>query len=67
MEIYKEYLDFLMNFINDIIDLLNDYKIDNNEKFMKLSILIFNEKNRIFIGLTFILISFILYLIDTTN
>jgi hypothetical protein len=67
MEIYKEYLDFLMNFINDIIDLLNDHKIDNNEKFMKLSLLILNEKNRIFIGFTFILISFILYLIDTTN
>ena len=60
-------MDFLIEFINDIIELVNDDKIDNRTKFIKFSSIILNEQNRIFIGCIFILVSFIIYFIDNTT
>ena len=67
MEIYNNFFDFLIDFINDILELINDNTLNNNSKFLKLSSIILNEKNRIFIGYLLILISFTIYLIDNTT
>tara|TARA_Y100000389_G_C17471000_1_gene530845 strand:+ start:663 stop:866 length:204 start_codon:yes stop_codon:yes gene_type:complete len=67
MEVYKQFMDFLINFINELIDLFNDNKISPKEKFIKLSYIILNEKNRIYIGIVFIILSFTFYLVDNTT
>lgn len=66
-KLYENFLNFFINFINELEKLLKNNKLTYKEKLMRLSELMFEKDKRIYIGILLIIISFILYFIDNTT
>jgi hypothetical protein len=61
---YKIFIEYLIKLIDEIGDLIQNNKIYDKNFFIKLSVIIFNQKYRIHLGILLIFISFFLYIID---
>jgi hypothetical protein len=64
-EIYKNTMNVIIDIINDIIYLIDDRKyITTNEFYMKLYYIFFVKERLFYIGIVFLILSFIIYFID---
>jgi hypothetical protein len=66
-ELYKNFILFIIELINDISIIMRNNKTTYYMKLVLLSQILFDENKKIFIGFLLILISFIFYFVDSTN
>jgi len=64
-DIYRNSIQIIIDIINDITILLNNYK--SNTIFTDIYNIIFKTERMFYLGIIFIIISFVIYFIDGVN
>ena len=67
-EIYTNLIECTVDIINDVSSLISDRKYMNNtDYYNKMYKIIFKPERRLYIGIIFVILSFILYFIDGSS